>query len=155
MGVQETAHGSQGGDNWSRITLTSGGYGGGYGGPMMNYVRCPPGPTSSDSCKDQKLFEALYCPDGRPRYPWVPPRNPWDSSIPDSVKDTAQDILVMKQSWGILKMGTTETTLSSWVKSTPSRAPKDEKFSITSTLNVDFHQYTCLATYLRTFLPTN
>ncbi|XP_055873738.1 basic proline-rich protein-like isoform X3 [Biomphalaria glabrata] len=77
---------------------TGGGYAGGYPGyappVMMRY--CPPGPTSNDACKDQKLQEALYHPDGRPRYNWVPPRNPWDTSLPDTVKDTALNVLMMK-----------------------------------------------------------
>ncbi|CAL1528137.1 unnamed protein product [Lymnaea stagnalis] len=70
---------------------------GGYAAPMMrSYHYCPPGPTTSDHCKDQKLMEALYHPDGTPRYNWVPPRNPWDNSLPDTVKDTAMHILMMK-----------------------------------------------------------
>ncbi|XP_059149819.1 uncharacterized protein LOC131936770 [Physella acuta] len=64
--------------------------------PMRSFQFCPPGPTTSDHCKDQKLQEALYHPDGTPRYNWVPPRNPWDTSLPDTVKDTALNVLMMK-----------------------------------------------------------
>ncbi|CAG5129075.1 unnamed protein product, partial [Candidula unifasciata] len=74
-------------------------YGGGpYMGPpvMNNYHYCPPGPTTADHCKDQKLQEALYFPDGTPRYNWVPPRNPWDTSLPDTVKELARRILMNK-----------------------------------------------------------
>lgn len=63
----------------------------------FNHVYCPPGPTSSDTCKDQKLYDFLYFPNGDPRYDWVGPANPFDpTSISDNVKDMAQDILVMK-----------------------------------------------------------
>lgn len=88
----------------------------GYAPPMYNHIYCPPGPTSSDSCKDKKLFEALYCPDGSPRYDWVPPRNPWDSSIPDNVKDRAQNILVFR------------------VNNRPSRTPTPKEWELMSLL---------------------
>ncbi|KAK3769399.1 hypothetical protein RRG08_009551 [Elysia crispata] len=64
--------------------------------PHRQFKYCPPGSHGSDHCKDQVLQEALYHADGTPRYNWVPPQNPWDPSIPDNVKDTAQDILIMK-----------------------------------------------------------
>ncbi|KAH9495670.1 hypothetical protein Btru_015972, partial [Bulinus truncatus] len=90
---------------------------GGYAAPMMrSYQYCPPGPTSNDACKNQKLMEALYHPDGTPRYNWVPPRNPWDSSIPDTVKDTAQNILMMK------------------VNSRPNRTPTAKEWELMSLL---------------------
>jgi len=69
----------------------------GMGSPF-NREYCPPGPQSlgNDACKEQKLLKALYRGNGLPRYDWVPPMNPWDTSIADSVKDRALHILTMK-----------------------------------------------------------